>query len=200
MRFHERPIAFLAVTVPAGETRETPETRETRETYDLIVAEYARRNATLDPQGRDDAAALAARLSPGSLVLDVGCGPAREMTVLRKLGLRVTGVDVSMGQLRAAGVGGVAQADMRLLPVRNRSLDALWCRAALLHIARAWVPEVIEEFARAVRPGGELVLAVAEGDGEGWEAARNYRSEHRRWFSYHREPELTALLSAEKSK
>jgi hypothetical protein len=37
---------------------------------------------------------------------------------------------------------------------------------------------------------------VADGDGQGWEIATNYGSDRRRWFTYHREPDLTALLSA----
>jgi SAM-dependent methyltransferase len=169
---------------------------ETQETYDVIAAEYARRNATVDPQGLDDAGALAARLPPGSLVVDAGCGPGREIALLREHGLRVIGLDMSGGQLRAGGLSGVAQADMRRLPVRAGSVDAVWCRAALLHVARDDVRAVLDEFARVVRPRGELCLAVAEGDGEGWEVAWNYGSERRRWFTFHREPALTALLTA----
>ncbi len=56
-------------------------------------------------------------------------------------------------------------------------------------------PTVLDEFARAVRPGGGLYLNVAEGDGEGWEVAANYGSHRRRWFTFHRLPDLTALLT-----
>jgi hypothetical protein len=52
------------------------------------------------------------------------------------------------------------------------------------------------EFARAVRGGGRLYLAVAEGDGEGWETASQYGSSRRRWFTYHRRGDLTASLAA----
>ncbi|MFB9234753.1 class I SAM-dependent methyltransferase [Plantactinospora siamensis] len=168
---------------------------ETRQTYDLISETYARVNATPDERIRADAAGLAADLGPGCLVADVGCGPGREVELLRAHGVRVVGFDLSLGQLRAGGVAGVAQADMRRLPVRSGSLDGVWCQAALLHIPRAEVPAVLAEFARIVRIGGALHLNVSEGDGEGWEMAANYGSDRRRWFTLHRLPDLTRLLA-----
>jgi len=85
---------------------------------------------------------------------------------------------------------------MRWLPVRTASVDAVWCQAALLHLPREMVPAVLDEFARVVRADGWLFLGVAEGDGEGWEVAANYGSQRCRWFTYHREPELTRALAA----
>lgn len=167
---------------------------ETRRTYDEITAEYARRNSSVDQRLRDDVRSLTVSLPPGSVVADVGCGPGQEVTLLREHGFRVVGLDFSLGQLRTGGLPGVAQADMRHLPLRTGSLDAVWCQAALLHIPRHDVPDVLAEFARVVRADGALFLSVAEGDDERWEAADRYGSAHRRWFTYHRLPELTALL------
>jgi SAM-dependent methyltransferase len=167
---------------------------ETQRTYDRIAGTYARVNSAVHPQLAADATTLTAGLEPGSVVVDVGCGPGREIGVLRSLGFRAYGIDRSFGQLRVGGLPGVARGDMRWLPVRTGSVDALWCQAALLHIPRAEVPVVLAEFGRVVRPGGRLYLAVAEGDGEGFEVASNYGSDQRRWFTNHREPELTRLL------
>ncbi|MFK3979925.1 class I SAM-dependent methyltransferase [Micromonospora sp. NPDC050397] len=167
---------------------------ETRRTYDAITAEYARSKSSVDPHVRDDVRALAVTVPPGSLVADVGCGPGQEMTILREHGFRVVGFDLSLGQLRTARLPGVAQADMRHLPLRVGVLDAVWCQAALLHIARREVPVVLAEFARVVRVGGALFLSVAEGDGEQWETADRYGSTHRRWYTYHRLPDLVTLL------
>jgi SAM-dependent methyltransferase len=168
---------------------------ETQGTYDLITAEYARQNAAVWPNLVDHLNVLATSLPPGGVVADVGCGPGRDIALLRAGGLRVIGIDLSLGQLRTSSLTGVVQADMRQLPLRGGSVDAIWCHAALLHIPRMAVPAVLAEFARAARPGGELFLAVAEGDGEGFEVASNYGSDRRRWFTLHREPDLTALLA-----
>jgi SAM-dependent methyltransferase len=169
---------------------------ETQETYDAIAPEYARRTSTVHPQLFDDVASLTAGLPPGSWVADVGCGPGQQVRALREHGFRVVGLDLSHAQLRVGGLTGAARADMRRLPLRTGSVDAVCCQAALLHLPRGDVPGVLAEFGRAVRPGGRLYLSVADGDGQGWEIATNYGSDRRRWFTYHREPDLTALLSA----
>jgi SAM-dependent methyltransferase len=168
---------------------------ETQGTYDLITAEFARQNALAWPDLADNIEALTSSLPPGSVVADVGCGPGRDTALLRAGGLRVVGMDLSFGQLRTSGLTGMVQADMRRLPLRGGSVDAIWCHAALLHIPRTVVPAVLAEFASVTRPGGELSLAVVEGDGEGFEVASKYGSDGRRWFTMHREPELAALLT-----
>jgi SAM-dependent methyltransferase len=169
---------------------------ETQRTYDLIAGTYARANSSTHASPSEAALALTSGLAPGSVVVDVGCGPGQEVGLFRSMGFRALGVDRSVGQLLAGGQGGVVRGDMRWLPLRTGSVDALWCQAALLHIPRREVPAVLAEFARVMRPGARLHLAVAEGDGEGFEVASNYGSSERRWFTNHREPELTRLLGA----
>lgn len=168
---------------------------ETQGTYDLITAEFARQNASAWPDLADNIDVLTASVRPGSVVADVGCGPGRDTALLRAEGFRVVGMDLSFGQLRTGGLTSVVQGDMRRLPLRAGSVDAIWCNAALLHIPRTVVPTVLAEFASVTRPGGELFLAVVEGDGEGFQAASKYGSDGRRWFTLHREPDLTALLA-----
>jgi SAM-dependent methyltransferase len=107
--------------------------RVTRDTYALIAETFA---ATQFPPttGLDgDLDWLAAQV-PGGLVADIGCGPGRDTQALRSRGLRVVGLDLSDAMLRAGGLTGAAQADMRALPLRTESLDAIWCMAAFLHI------------------------------------------------------------------
>jgi SAM-dependent methyltransferase len=95
--------------------------------------------------------------------------------------------------LRAGSLPGMAQADMRRLPLADRSVHAVWCHAALLHVPRHDVPTVLAEFARVIRPGGTLSLGVAEGDGEGWEDS-TYSAGGRRWYVYHRHDDLVDAL------
>jgi SAM-dependent methyltransferase len=169
---------------------------ETQQTYDRIATDYLRRKSETSPRIVDEVRAFAASLPPAAVVADVGCGPGREAALIREHGFRVAGFDLSMGQLRAGGDPHVAQADMRRLPLRTASVDAIWCQAALLHIPRPDVPGVLAEFSRTVRPGGQLYLSVAEGHGEGFEEASRYGSDDRRWFTLHRETDLAALLAA----
>jgi SAM-dependent methyltransferase len=169
---------------------------ETRGTYDLITTEYATQKAAAWPELVDNINVLTASLAPGGVVADIGCGPGRDIALLRADGFRVIGIDLSFGQLCTSGLTDLVQADMRRLPLRCGSVDAIWCHAALLHIPRPVVPAVLAEFASAARPDGALFLGVAEGDGEGFEVASNYGSERRRWFTKHRAADLTAMLAA----
>lgn len=174
----------------------TDHVRQTRATYDLIAADYAARWA---PSAREWIAAeydyLSARLPRGARVADVGCGPGHHTELLREGGFVAVGIDLSWGMLRALRVPAVAQADMRALPLRTGALDAVWCAAALLHIPRLQVPVVVGEFARVLRPGGHLLVSLAEGDGE-FEEPVSYRPAHLRWFVLHRLEPMTALLAA----
>jgi ubiquinone/menaquinone biosynthesis C-methylase UbiE len=167
----------------------------TRSTYDQIAAHFNAVTGGGNDYLYGSVREFAAALPSGARVADVGCGPGRDTGLLRAAGLRVVGLDYSMGMLREGGLRGVVQADMRALPLRDAAVEGLWCQAALLHIPSAELPGVLGEFARVVRPDGLLHLAVSEGDGEGFED-HAYRQGLRRWFTHHREAPLTGALAA----
>jgi ubiquinone/menaquinone biosynthesis C-methylase UbiE len=168
---------------------------ETRQTYDLIASEFARQNSVAAAEVAERLDELAASVPAGCVVADIGCGPGRDVMMLRAHGLHVAGIDLSLGQLRASDVPGLLHADMRRLPLQAGSVHGIWCWAALVHLPREAVPQAVAEFARIVRSGGSLVMSIAEGDGEGFEVATFYGSDRRRWFTRYRETELTALLT-----
>lgn len=167
----------------------------TRSTYGVIADQYAARWAGAPDWLTAEVDQIAALLPAGARVADVGCGPGHHTALLRERGLRVAGFDLSLQMLCARGVPGVAQADMRALPLASGSLDAVWSAAAMLHVPRPDVPQVLGEFGRVLRPGGRLVLIVAEGEGERWEEVP-YQPDVRRWYVYHRLEDLAGLLKA----
>lgn len=169
---------------------------ETQQTYDLIAPEFARQNSVAAAEVAERLDELAASVPPEGVIADVGCGPGRDVMMLRARGLHVAGIDLSLGQLRASDVPGLVQADMRHLPLQASSVHGIWCWAALVHLPREAVPHALAEFARIVRSGGSLSMSIAAGDKEGFEVATPYGSDRRRWFTRYREPELTALLTA----
>lgn len=170
-------------------------TAVTQQTYADVAAAYAEVSARPYPAMPAAMDRLAAAVEPGGFVLDAGCGPARDTVLLRERGLRAYGMDLSAAMLAAGGVPGVLRGDLRALPIADRALAAVWCHAALLHVPRAEVPVVLGGFARVLRPGGVLLLAVAEGDGEGYEDAVQYGG-GRRFFVRHRLDQLAPQLNA----
>ena len=109
---------------------------------------------------RRSARALA--LPTGSRVLDLACGTGDFLSILRDLGHRPFGMDLSLGMLEAGRSGEpVAQADGASLPVAGGSVDGVTCGYALRNFTE--LAPVFEELGRIVRPGGRIgLLEVAE--------------------------------------
>jgi SAM-dependent methyltransferase len=118
---------------------------------------------------------LLGRLTPGSRVLDVGSGTGRPTAeTLARAGHEVLGVDVSpvMVELAARQVpeAEFRCLDARELPLAEGSLDAVCVYFSLLQLDRAHQAALVGRLARALRPGGSLVLATVPLDVEGVDA------------------------------
>lgn len=95
----------------------------------------------------------------GRAVLEVGCGDGTRAAALAAAGARVVSVDRSRAMAGVARSRGapVVRADACALPVASESFDLVLCANVL-----AFVPDpapAVSEMARALRPGGRLVLA-----------------------------------------
>lgn len=111
------------------------------------------------------------RVSPGTKVLDVGCGVGRYSTALARAGAEVTGVDLSRPMIETA----VARAATRGLAARCRFLqgdaaelalgtrfDRIVVVTVLQHILdEARCREAIKRLAQHLAPGGTLVAIEA---------------------------------------
>src|SRR5437588_10513993 len=105
------------------------------------------------------------RLSAGGVtsVLEVGCGPGRNLTLLKEYGVpRLLGLDFSLPQLEKARTRGfaVGQATAKALPVRPKCVDAVLFGQVLIHVPPPIGPAVDE----AVRAARRYVVLLEETD------------------------------------
>ena len=141
-----------------------------RAAYDRCAIDYAeQRCAMADAELK----LITERLTPGSRILDVGCGAG--IPVARQLAttFRLTGIDISPSMITLARKNVPAArfvtADVMEMEFRAASFDAIVSFYAIFHIPRQEHPELFRRFARWLRPGGLLLFTVArKNDGPGY--------------------------------
>jgi SAM-dependent methyltransferase len=173
---------------------------ETQATYDRVADDYDRRTKVPSEEFLQFRAEfLAAVTGP---VLDLGCGPGRDVSWLREQGLAAFGMDLSRGMLARALEHGVpvVRGDLRRPPIRPGSLGGIWSNAALLHVPRDDVPATLQQWHGLIAPGGRLAISTSLGGDEGWELVPYdgpgpEGGELHRWFVHHDVDGLHQLLA-----
>ena len=166
-------------------------TQETTQTYDAIAPDFAAKFWQTDLSAELDR--FCAYLRPSARIVDVGCGPGRDLLSLNQRGFWAVGLDRSAGMLRhalARGIGRLVQADVRALPFADHTLDGAWACASLLHLPKAELPAALAEMRRAMGHG-HVCLILKQGQGESW---RNDDQGRSRFFAYYHPAEVELAL------
>lgn len=103
-------------------------------------------------------------LSPGSAVLDVGCGQGLAMRRFLAHGLRATGITLNGHDVQACQTQGlhVEQMDQSFLDFTDATFDLVWCRHCLEHSVMPFF--TLSEFRRVLKPGAWLYVEVPAPD------------------------------------
>jgi SAM-dependent methyltransferase len=160
------------MTTPTGGPDDVPPAWRLPAGVDAALWNYAHAARLADDEDRyfaghpllkADLDYVRARLRPPALVADLGCGAGRASIALARLGFRVLAVDLSPPTLR--WVARAARDEALPILAMRAHLCNLRCDAALLLFStlgmirtRAARRVALAEAARAVRPGGRLIL------------------------------------------
>lgn len=144
-----------------------------RESYDRVADSYVAMGiGDLGPTPwlRAPLAAFAEEVGALGPVLDVGSGPGTVTAHLAGLGLEVSGVDISprmVAHARRMHPGlRFTVASATDLALADSSLGGVLGWWSLFNLPRAVLPGVLDSFARALVPGGQLLLGTHVGDGD----------------------------------
>lgn len=168
---------------------------KTIDVYNAMADEYAKKLNDYAP--RPEQEKFITLLPKNATILDAGCGPGRDCEYFVKQGLKVVGVDLSDKLLDIAKQrvpkASFYKQDLRKLHFPIHSFDGIWACASLLHLHRAEVPQVLQNFFHLLKPSGILFVMVKEGLGEA-DVKESLSSNMVRNFTYFTLTELKKLL------
>lgn len=107
-------------------------------------------------------------LKPGAHILDAGCGSGRDSKAFMELGYQVTAMDASQK---------ICEEAEKVLELKvlcqsfeeideEKTFDGIWACAALLHVTKEKLPEVLHKMKRALKDEGILYASFKYGEEE----------------------------------
>ncbi|MDQ0649049.1 SAM-dependent methyltransferase [Microbacterium natoriense] len=137
--------------------------------YGGRAAEYIEIAGALEQMDeRDVAAVVRWRDETTGPLLDAGCGPGQWTALLAEDGRDARGIDLTesfVAFARSTYPGLPFEVgSFRRIPVPTASLGGILSWYSLIHTPPAEVHDVLSEFARALAPGGGLLIGFFEGE------------------------------------
>ncbi len=170
-----------------------------RASYDAVADNYVAMVGDPGPWLRSALDAFAEQVRGIGPVLDAGCGPGWITGYLHGKGIDVSGIDLSPRMIEHArrqhpdvsfGVASVTE-----LNPEPESLGGVLGWWSWFNLPREWLPRVLATMARALRPGGQLIVGTHRGDGD-HPRIRCYGDIPVEWTTHLYQPEdLVALLT-----
>jgi SAM-dependent methyltransferase len=109
-------------------------------------------------------------------ILDLGCGPGRDLRAFTGLGHVAVGLEgaASLAAMARANSGcEVWQQDLLALDLPQRHFDGVFANAVLFHVPTQELPRVLRQLHATLKPGGVLFSSNPRGrNEEGWSGER----------------------------
>ena len=144
--------------------------------YERSAEAFLTGTADHDVSQNRDALLTAIEGAPPHRILDLGCGPGRDLMAFAVLGHQAVGLDgcaqfVEMAR-SASGCEVLAQ-DFLALDLPPGRFEGVFANASLFHVPRRELPRVLGELRASLAPRGVLFASNPRGDDdEGWHSSR----------------------------
>ena len=173
-----------------------------KDTYNKIAEDWVK-DHDIDVWWQEGTDYFLSLLPKGATILDVGCGGGIKTRYLAEHGYEATGIDFSEKMIEIAKrenpVLDFRVVDMYDLDTLPDMFDAIFVQAALLHIPKARVMEVLLKMKTRLNAGGLLYVAVKgkreNGPEEDVKTEDDYGYEYERFFSYFTLEELKGYFT-----
>jgi len=153
--------------------RDADEVRRLGETTIAFYDRFARAfwNGTRDHDVSQNYAALldAIEGDPPYCILDLGCGPGRDLGYFRSLGHEAIGLDGSRqftAMARAHSGCEVLHQDFLAMQLPESRFDGVFANASLFHVPSQELPRVLLELHQTLKPRGVLFSSNPRGNNE----------------------------------
>ena len=144
--------------------------------YDKQAQSYWEGTRDHDVSQNVDALLQSIEVPPPFELLDLGCGPGRDLKTFTALGHRATGLEGSarLAALARTNSGReVLEQNLLTLKLRSSHFDGVFANAVLFHVPTQELPRILRELHATLKPGGVLFTSNPRGDGqEGWNGDR----------------------------
>ncbi|MGH6659898.1 MAG: class I SAM-dependent methyltransferase [Rhodospirillales bacterium] len=147
-----------------------------RRTSEVTIGHYDRtaedfRAGTIDHDVSQNYRALLEAIAgnPPFSILDLGCGPGRDLRHFRSLGHDAVGLDGSEEFVAmACAFSGceVLHQDFLAMDLPEGRFDGVFANASLFHVPSQELPRVLIELSATLRPGGVLFCSNPRGNNE----------------------------------
>lgn len=141
---------------------------ETIKTYDECAEDYFHKHSNIN-EIKSNIDFFIKKLY-GKKILDVGCGPGRDLKYFLKHNLNVTGIDMSKNFLNIAQKNApkakLVKMDMRHLNFPNNYFDGIWVSASFLHIPKKNSKKTLLGLRRVLKNNGVMYIDVEKGTQE----------------------------------
>jgi SAM-dependent methyltransferase len=162
------------MTDPSDELSEV--SAKTLAHYEQRAAEFWEGTRGHDVTQNIDALLRHIRGTPPFRILDLGCGPGRDLKAFRDLGHEPVGVEGSAAfAAMARDYSGceVWEQDFLALDLPPARFDGIFANASLFHVPRTELPRVLAELRSTLKPDGVLFSSNPRGNNEeGWNRGR----------------------------